>query len=332
MRYSLFALVGIILATLSCVWQAPASLPDAQGLAADSVMLVGAQDTGVCPTQAVVICVAVTATPAGSAMPSASPTAKASPSASPTATRTPVGATPTQIVQTPNPTATPLATVPPSAGNLLRNAGFEFPYNYVRNADGHSHLLPANWQSFYCDGCPALRRDTQSPPRAGFNEPGLLMGRPEYKSASYQGTAGKEWREGATAAQWFCFSRTCDAGVYQTITVPPGATCTASAYVRSWSNYDSDIASELGTADDRANATWFILVHPSGGSDWKAKEVLVSRAFGYSDGIYDAWAQISFTFNVPAGSTQVTLFFENVRLWPIPNNDNYIDSAAVRCN
>jgi hypothetical protein len=214
--------------------------------------------------------------------------------------------------------------VPPSSANLLRNPGFEFPFNYVRNPDGFLHLLPASWQSFYCDGCPALRQGDGNPA-------GLLMGRPEYKSASYLGTAGKEWKEGATAAQWFCFNRACDAGVYQVVVVPPGATCEAKAWVRSWSNYMGTAASEAASADDRANSTWYIRVHPHGGIDWKATEVLVSQAFGYEAGHYDAWALISYTFTVPKDSSSVAIFFENARLWPIPNNDSYIDGASLRC-
>ena len=64
------------------------------------------------------------------------------------------------------------------------------------------------WEPFYCDQpytptrCPAERIGSGNPP-------GLLMGRPEYKPTDIANRV----HSGATAQQWFCFFRTCRAGV-----------------------------------------------------------------------------------------------------------------------
>jgi hypothetical protein len=105
--------------------------------------------------------------------------------------------------------------------------------------------------------------------------------------------------------------------------------CEVGAYVQSWSANGTGFLSDLETADQRANSTWFIRVDPTGDTNAFASHVLVSRGFGFADGIYDKYVLITYLFN--ATSAKATIFFENLRLWPISNNDNYIDDVYVRC-
>ena len=56
----------------------------------------------------------------------------------------------------------------------------------------------------------------------------------------------------------------------------------------------------------------------------------ISRGFGYLDDIYDNYVRISYIFE--ATGTQATVFIDNLRLWPMARNVNYIDDAVVRCN
>ena len=178
--------------------------------------------------------------------------------------------------------------------------------------------------AFYCDEpytpekCPA--------PRQGSGNPSdLMMGRPEYKPTDL----ATRVNSGDTAQQWFCFYRTCNAGVYQTVDTIPGALCEAGAYVQSWSTSSGSPTSDLDTYDQRINSNWYIIVDPSGGTNAFANGLLESRVFGYDDGIYDQYVKIGFTFT--ATGTKTTVFFGNLRIWPISNNDNYIDDAYVRC-
>lgn len=220
------------------------------------------------------------------------------------------------------------------ASNRLRNPGFE---GLVRSVIFPEVNVFADWEPFYCDEpytpekCPAERRDTQSPPREGYNDPGLLMGRPEFKP----GNVANRVHGGATAQQWFCFYRTCRAGVFQTVETTPGHVCEVSAWVQTWSASSTtgtdgqNFTSTTTTADDRANSTWFIKVDPTGGIYAFAPDILISQPFTYDFGHFDHFIQIRFSFT--ATSNQATVFFENLRLWPFPFNDSYIDDAAVRC-
>jgi hypothetical protein len=146
---------------------------------------------------------------------------------------------------------------------------------------------------------------------------------------------------GATAQHWLCPFNACRAGVYQTFPTAPGEVCEVGAWVQSWSAFhgygiDEDgnltrpYLSELDTQDARDSAIWRIRIDPSGGGQAWADHVLVSRAFGYEEGIYDQYVKISFTFT--ATGDRATVFFENLRLWPLPHNDNYIDDAYAYCS
>ena len=235
-----------------------------------------------------------------------------------------ISATPTQ---TPAPSAT--AAVPTSTPvkgvNLFKDPGFEGPYTDRPNIDGYKHTTPHDWNPFYCDGCQAYRIGTGNPT-------GLLLGRPEYKPA-WQDQDPLRIHSGKGAAEWFGFYRAIDGGLYQVVDTAPGASCTVSVYVQSWSGFDGDKdphQSHLVTEDDKANSTWFILIDLSGGSRPYRGDLLSSRAFGYDDSIYDAWAKIEFSF-VTTG-TKTTIFFDNMRLWPARNNNNYLDDASMICD
>ncbi len=283
------------------------------------------------PGQTLIIRQGTTPTPPPTSEPTVEPTAEptteptAEPTAEPTVEPTSEPTTeptaePTEDPDIPTPIV-PVVTVPANAPNLLTNPGFE---GSVRPVIFGEVNVYENWEPFYCDEpyttskCPALRQGSGNPP-------GLQMGRPEYKPTDI----GNRVRSGLTAQQWFCFWRTCDAGVFQTVSTTPGAVCEAGAYVQSWSANGTGFTSDLQTADQRANSTWFVRVDSTGGTNAFANSVLTSRGFGYGDGIYDKYVRISYTFT--ATSTQATVFFENLRIWPIANNDNYIDDAYVRC-
>jgi hypothetical protein len=153
------------------------------------------------------------------------------------------------------------------------------------------------------------------------------MGRPEFKPSDVAN------RVAGQTAQRFCFYRVPSRNFRFETT--PGHTCEVSAWVQTWSASSTtgtdgqNFTSTTATADDRANSTWFIKVDPTGGTYAFGPGVLISQPFTYDFGHYDKYIQIRFTFT--AASNQATVFFENLRLWPFPFNDSYIDDAAVRC-
>jgi hypothetical protein len=288
--------------------------------------------------------VTLTSTATYTETPTETPTATLTLTPTATFTRTPTNtATATATIDpfatpssTPRPTNPPNTARPPRnlpGGNRFANPGFEGNARPVIFPE--VNVMP-DWEPFYCDKpyaprqCSALRRDTQSPPREGYNEPNLMMGRPEFKVANVEG----RYRSGKSAQQWFCFFRVCQAGVFQNIPTNQGETCTVTAYVQTWSAADADgsngpFTSDIETEDDRDNSVWRIRVDPAGGDYAFDPDLQVSRDYTYDDGHYDRFIEISFTFK--AESDSATIFFENIRLWPVAHNDNYIDDASVIC-
>lgn len=276
-------------------------------------------------TQATTVTATTPATETITALPPATeetPIATEEPTEAPTTATEEPTAEPDDDFPTPTPIIPEDSTIPDNAPNRLTNPGFE---GSVRPVGLSEINVFQGWEPFYCDEpytpekCPALRQGDGNPE-------GLMMGRPEYKATDIDNRV----HGGSTAQQWFCFFRACQAGVYQTVETTPGAACEAGAYVQSWSGDGSGFTSDLLTEDDRANSTWFIKVSLDGNTFAFSDQNLVSEEFGYEHGIYDKYVKIRFRFT--ANSTRTTVFFENLRLFPIANNDNYIDDAYVRCS
>lgn len=223
----------------------------------------------------------------------------------------------TQRPPTDAPTASPDPTQNPAMELRSVNGGFE--------GSVHQELAGAvfdSWQSFYCDGCQAERIGTGNPE-------GLVMGRPEYKIA-IPGFVPDRVRSGQTSQQWFCFFRTCRAGVYQTIQTTPGERCEVEAYVQSWSAalWLGSAISQLETNDDILNSQWRILVDTAGGDDVHAPGVLAGPTM-IGERHYDQWALLSFEF--VATGERTTIYIENLRLWGFAHNDSYLDDLTVFC-
>jgi hypothetical protein len=312
----------------------------------DPLLTATATDTST-PTLTPTATGTATPTPTSTATPTAtaSPTSTATNTPLPTNTRPPTQV-PTANLNPPTNTPPPTASFTPSPSgpsptpiangtNLFKNPGFEGNTRPV--IFGEVNVF-TDWEPFYCDQpytkdkCPALRRDTQKPPRSGYNDPDLLMGRPEYKPTD----VSNRIHGGKLAQQWFCFFRVCQAGVFQTVQTQAGQSCQVSAFVQSWSAADAigtdgnAFTSDSATKDDRDNSVWRIRVDPNGGANaFKSSGMLVSRDFTYDDGHYDKYVKITFAFT--ATSSETTIFFENVRLWPVAHNDNYIDDATINC-
>lgn len=314
LRLSLLLALALLLA--SCTLPAPTGEPTPGATVTEpaSTETVPPSETPVPSTSIptatdVVETVSVTVISTPSAWPSATPTATLAPTSMPAPTAS----------ATPGPLFAP---------NLFTNGGFE---SDVRPVGFGEVNVFEGWWPFYCDEpytphkCPAYLINAGNPP-------GLLMGRPEYKPIYKRSPFS-----GFNAQQWFCYYRTCVAGVFQTVETTPGMQCEAGAYVQSWSNYDGDLASELDSESDRANSRWFMKVDPEGGQFAFLSQNMppdldgdfASGLWGYDQGIYDRWTRIAIEFR--AQTSRTTVFFGDARLWPFENNDSYLDAAWLIC-
>lgn len=256
------------------------------------------------------------------------PPATATPEASSTATLIPTASL------TPTPAQTPTATVPvvypdpDDLPNLLLNPSFEAPYRSVIFGEVN---VAHDWEPFYCDE-PYMDEKCPAPRQGDGNPEGLLMGRPEFKE-KYYGDYPDEVVEGIFSQTWFCFFRTCWAGVYQTFDTKPDELYEVGVWVSSWYNNDDDPLSDLYTLDDWAASVWSIAIDPN--SDYGIKNAfdpdLVACEFEstpdtpWDQQFYDHWVKLSCRFIAQGNSA--TVFFRNLRIWPVANNDNRIDWA-----
>ncbi len=321
------ALVVFILSILAC--NAPARNVESQGEDPTYMVITNTPSPTNTPTLTPTETPTLTATDAP--LPTLVPTNTLAPppTSPPLPTDPPATKTPTPTdTPSPTPTLTPTTAQAQAqsltTGNRLSNPGFEGAFRAV--IFGEVNVAP-DWEPFYCDEpymdakCPAERIGTGNPP-------GLVMGRPEYKPIDAAGYPNQV-HGGELSQTWFCFWRTCRAGVYQTFSTSPGETCKVGAWIRSWSNYDNDPASDLESQDDKDNSQWFIKVDPTGSDRaFNNSNIQMTSAFMYDH--YDKWIEISYTFT--ATGNKATVFFENLRLWPIANNDSYIDDAYVKCS
>lgn len=205
--------------------------------------------------------------------------------------------------------------------NLFANPGFEGAGRSVAFSDV---VVSLSWEPFYCDvpytdaKCPAALAGSANPSD-------LVMGRALFRTA----TAPIRIRSGQSAQEWQCTYQSCRAGVYQTVTTVPGAACEVAAYVQTWSAADGDYKSDVATLANRDQSQWFIRVDLQGDTDAYGSSVLVSRPYTYRDGHYDQFARIRVRFR-PQG-TATTIFFENLRVWPMTNSASFIDDVYFRC-
>ncbi len=241
----------------------------------------------------------------------------------------------TPLPAPPDPTPTPVvspSTPEPDEENRFINPGFEgeFYFEIVCSADGGECVgqwVAVGWNAFYCDEpympekCPALEQGNGNPV-------GLVMRRPEFKTI-YARDYPQRVHSVEQSQSWHNWAGAGRGGVYQTVPTTPGDVCHVSAYIQSWSNYDDDPESELTTEHDRKNSMWRIIVNLEGKTLYFLPDNLSSPSYGYSYGIYDKFVKIIFYFT--ANSHETTVFFEDLRLWPIFNNDSYIDDASIVC-
>jgi hypothetical protein len=224
----------------------------------------------------------------------------------------------------------PDETVSPGQPNLLLNPDFEtYSSTLVCNDAGFcvTHIVPDDWEPHYCDKpympepCNALYQGTKNPAD-------LMMRRPEYKIAKLAEYPNRVF-EGYSSAQWFCYSGVCRAGLYQVVETEPGMLCEVGAHVQSWNNYKGDQTSESQSQDDRDNITWRIVINLAGKTLSFLDDNLASRWYGYEDFPYDTWGKIEYQF--VTNSHETTVFFESLVLFPVTNNDVYLDAAYLRC-
>lgn len=297
---------------------------------------------------------AVTMTPDGSLSPTDRPGATLTYTSMPTSLSTPSAsytASPTETA-TSTPTATEGFSTPTriwKPENLFCDPGFEWPYSAAYRGEGNTEwitIMPSAecWQPFssappYTPELWQALRPCAPGQTQGCNNPDDDQKLAEFTHTILlygdDGPTGPknpgDIHGGIVAQQWFCAFATCRAGVFQAVETIPGATYRVGAWVRAWQNDDDDPASELDKPSDYEGAFWQIVVALDGNLFAFASSNVVCgewHATGKEDmKFWDAYYLIECEF--VANSSTTVVFVESWRVWPVPNNNSFIDDAYI---
>lgn len=234
-----------------------------------------------------------------------------------------------------------------SPQNLLQNGDFERGWEgthrrvLVIPTQGQAYwreageiACPAGWNPWYRHGLP-VEHDPQN---------GVGWAAPEVRPCGLTPDPARV-RNGQFGCLVFTFSRIHDAGLFQQVSVTPGARLKLSAYAHAWSNawgspHESDprwsegsrvgynpFFAEEGTPgldDAERNFTFRLGIDPTGGTDPYAPTVV----WGKGAHIYNAYYPVP-PVETTAQADKVTVFLRSRCLWPFKHNDAYWDDVVL---
>ncbi len=137
----------------------------------------------------------------------------------------------------------PVATSSPNPDNLLRNPGFEAPYNQTLAGESQSLHVADGWMSWY------VQRD----------EGGSQV----YAIPDYEPAPADQARSGSAAQLFGADEASFNGGLFQEITVTPGSLLNFEVYVGALAGTPGDVKVSVG-------------INPSGGTDASSADIIWS--------------------------------------------------------
>ena len=197
------------------------------------------------------------------------------------------------------------AAVSPAAAqtNLLFNPGFEEGFQ-LQGAPEVS--VGTGWTAWWVQGGQAETAE------------GYLV-RPEYKGEDSALFGSRRVHGGRYSQKFFNTFSTHDAGLFQVVTVPAGATLRLSAWVQTWSS------SEDNPDQIVAPGNYFVSVgiDPTGATNPAGGSVVWSAPALAQNG----WVELSVTARAQAA--QVTVFLRGAPQFRVKHNDSYWDDVSL---
>lgn len=283
------------------------------------------------------------------------PTATSPPQPTDTPAPEPLPTSPDQPTATsPPPPPPPTATSPPPAPppsnpqpTSLRNGDFEADWS--QESSHRCLALPVGAGPYYLDV-----GNIFTPPGwvCWFRHQEGVLAQPEGRDSRAHDP--NRMRGGAKGYVMFTFHRRHDAGLYQQVSVDPGARLRFSAWAHAWSNHaDNSRPNDFPHPDDprwsdgagyeriawpegsqpptgdpqqdaRTNMTFWVGIDPSGGTDPNSGSVIWSQ--GYH--IYNGFVQ-EVAVEATAQSGVITVFLRSHTKWAFKHNDAYWDDAQL---
>jgi len=184
--------------------------------------------------------------------------------------------------------------------NLLANPGFEGDY-YLWQGDGNV-VVAQSWQPWF----------------AQPSEPPCYKYRPRYLGAA---PYGNRIHSGSNAQQYYTFSASHIAGVYQQVNAPAGAIVRFSIWGQSWT---APANGDPNHSDTNNPMRLKIGIDPNGGTDPFSTAIVWSG----ENSAFDAYAL--FTIEAAVGNAgKVTVFTYSRPEYCVANNNVYWDDASL---
>lgn len=198
----------------------------------------------------------------------------------------------------------PDASVAAAAANLLQNPGFEDGF-HVQGGAGEVSVADG-WTAWWVQG-------SQQQANQGY------LVRPEYKAEDGNIYGFRRIHSGRYAQKFFSSFSTHDAGLFQKVDVPAGATLQFTAWAQTWSSGGDN-------PDEVVEPGFYqvsIGIDPTGGTNPVGNSVI------WSTGAYpnNSWAQLSVT--AAAQGSQVTVFTRGAPQYRVKHNDSYWDDLGL---
>lgn len=188
--------------------------------------------------------------------------------------------------------------------NLLANPGFEAGFHVQGGAPEVS--VPDGWTAWWVQG-------SQQQTNQGY------LVRPEYKGEDGQTYGYRRVHSGRYALKFFSTFSTHDAGLFQAVTVPAGATLQFTAWTQTWSS-GGDNPDEIVEPGFYQTS---IGIDPTGGTNPAGSTVVWSEAALPNN----QWVQLSVT--AQAQGTRVTVFTRGAPQYRVKHNDSYWDDCNL---
>jgi LysM repeat protein len=187
--------------------------------------------------------------------------------------------------------------------NLLVNPGFEEGFQ----VQGASEISVGNgWTAWWIQGGAAQTAE------------GYLV-RPEYKSEDSTIFGLRRVRSGRFAQKFFSSYSTHDAGLFQLVAVPSGATMRFSVWVETWSSSEDDPDNIVGPG----NYFLSVGIDPTGAADPTSPVVVWSEPTLAQN----QW--VALTVTARAQADQVTVLLRGAPQYRVKHNDSYWDDASL---
>jgi len=148
---------------------------------------------------------------------------------------------------------------------------------------------------------------------------------PEYRDAKGTQIGPSRVRSGTNAQKYFTFWSTHQAGLLQTVSVPPGSTVRFDAYMHAWSsNTDmSELDPKTFASKGQTSMHMKVGIDPYGGDDPWSPNVVWSPEHDS----YDNWGY--YEVRAVAASDKVTVFTHSMPEKAMKHNDVYVDDAEL---